>query len=143
MSTVRNWKTFTEEELKAIRANPYVKSATAKMIRFTVAFKEEFWRLYNEECQQPVRIMRELGFDPEVIGEKRIAGILIHIREQVNSGEEFRDVRKVPESRIEEPEKLTQSKAIRHIQHKIAYLEQEMEFIKKNIIAENEARRRK
>lgn len=143
MSAVREWKTFNEEELKEIRSNPYVKSATAKMLRFTVAFKEEFWRRYNEECQQPVKIMLELGFDPEVIGEKRIAGILIHIREQVNSGGEFRDVRKVPESRIEEPEKLTQSKAIRHMQHKIAYLEQEMEFIKKNIIADNEARQRK
>jgi hypothetical protein len=140
---VRNWKTFTEEELKAIRANPYVKSATAKMIRFTVAFKEEFWRLYNEECQQPVRIMRELGFDPEVIGEKRIAGILIHIREQVNSGEEFRDVRKVPETQTKSDDRLTLSKSLLKIQHKLAYLEQEMEFIKKNIIADNEARRRK
>lgn len=140
---MRDWKTFNEEELKEIRSNPYVKSATAKMIRFTVAFKEEFWRRYNEECQQPVKIMLELGFDPEVIGEKRIAGILIHIREQVDNDGEFRDVRKVPESRIEEPEKLTQSKAIRHMQHKIAYLEQEMEFIKKNIIADNKARQRK
>ena len=140
---MRNWKTFTEEELKAIRANPYVKSATAKMIRFTVAFKEEFWRLYNEECQQPVRIMRELGFDPEVIGEKRIAGILIHIREQVNSGEEFRDVRKVPETQTKSDDRLTPSKSLLKMQHKLAYLEQEMEFIKKNIIADNEARRRK
>jgi len=140
---VRNWKTFTEEELKAIRANPYVKSATVKMIRFTVAFKEEFWRLYNEECQQPVRIMRELGFDPEVIGEKRIAGILIHIREQVNSGEEFRDVRKVPETQTKSDDRLTPSKSLLKMQHKLAYLEQEMEFIKKNIIADNEARRRK
>lgn len=143
MSALRNWKTFTEEELKAIRANPYVKSATAKMIRFTVAFKEEFWRLYNEECQQPVRIMRELGFDPEVIGEKRIAGILIHIREQVNSGEEFRDVRKVPETQTKSDDRLTPSKSLLKMQHKLAYLEQEMEFIKKNILADNEARRRK
>lgn len=140
---MRNWKTFTEEELKAIRANPYVKSATAKMIRFTVAFKEEFWRLYNEECQQPVRIMRELGFDPEVIGEKRIAGILIHIREQVNSGEEFRDVRKVPETQTKSDDRLTPSKSLLKMQHKLAYLEQEIEFIKKNILADNEARRRK
>jgi len=143
VSALRNWKTFTEEELKAIRANPYVKSATAKMIRFTVAFKEEFWRLYNEECQQPVRIMRELGFDPEVIGEKRIAGILIHIREQVNSGEEFRDVRKVPETQTKSDDRLTPSKSLLKMQHKLAYLEQEMEFIKKNILADNEARRRK
>lgn len=140
---MRDWKTFTEEELKGIRANPYVKSATAKMIRFTVAFKEEFWRRYNEECKSSRKIMGDFGFDPDVIGEKRIAGIVLHIREQINSGEEFHDVRKAPESRMEEPEKLAQSKALRHMQHKIAYLEQEMEFIKKTIIADNEARRRK
>ena len=44
-----NWKTFTPEELKLIRENPYVKSATSKMIRFTAEFKEEFWRQYSEE----------------------------------------------------------------------------------------------
>lgn len=138
-----NWKTFTPDELKEIRANSYVKSATAKMIRFTVAFKEEFWRRYHDECQQPAKIMEEFGFNIDVLGEKRIAGILIHIREQVNSGEEFRDVRKVPETQAENQDQLTPSKAILKIQHKVAYLEQEVEFIKKTIIADNEARRRK
>lgn len=138
-----NWKTFTQEELKAICASPYVKSATAKMIRFTVAFKEEFWRRYSEEYQSPRKIMEELGFDPEVIGDKRIAGILSHIREQVNSGEEFRDVRKVPETQTNSDDRLAPSKSLLKMQHKLAYLEQEVEFIKKTIIADNEARRRK
>ena len=71
------WRAFTEEELKALRANPYVKSATAKMIRFTVAFKEEFWRRYNGEGQSPRKIMEKLWFDPEVLGQQRIDGILI------------------------------------------------------------------
>ncbi|MFV0497644.1 MAG: HTH domain-containing protein [Candidatus Fimivivens sp.] len=73
-----SWKAFTEEELGAIRANPYVKSATAKMIRFTVAFKEEFWRRYTEEHQSQRRIVEELGFDPEILGQKRIDGIRYH-----------------------------------------------------------------
>ena len=115
-----NWKTFTQEELKAICANPYVKSATAKMIRFTIAFKEEFWRRYNEECQSPCEIMRELGFDPEIIGDKRVAGILIHIRDQVNSGEGFRDVRKVPETQTKSDYQLPPSKSILKMQHKLA-----------------------
>jgi hypothetical protein len=140
---MRNWKTFSEEELKILRANPYVKSATTKMIRFTIEFKEEFWRRYNEECQHPTKIMQGLGFDIDILGEKRIAGILIHIREQVNSGEEFRDVRKVFENQAGSDESLPPSKAILKMQHKLAYLEQEMEFIKKTIIVDNEARRRK
>ena len=140
---MKDWKTFSEEELKTIRANQYVKSATANMIRFTVDFKEEFWSRYHDECQQPVKIMKELGFDVDVLGETRISGILRHIREQVNGGEGFRDVRKVPESQTPNDVVLPPSKAILKMQHKLAYLEQEMEFIKKTIIADNRERRRK
>ena len=139
-----NWKTFTPAELKILCANPYVKSAKAKMIRFTVAFKKEFWRQYNEEHKSPQIIVRDMGFNFEMLGEKRVNGILTHIREQAQSGDEFRDVRKVPEGEVSAEEKqLPPSKALLKMQHKLAYLEQEMEFIKKNILADNAARRKK
>ena len=137
-----NWKTFTEEELKAIRSNPYVKSATTRMVRFTVAFKEEFWRRYSEECQPPQKIVKELGLDPEVLGKKRIDGIAMHIREDVDSGEGFRDVRKVSEQISESDQRLPTSTAIIKMRHKIAYMEQELEFIKKTILADNAVRRK-
>lgn len=137
-------ETFTQEELNAIRNNPYVKDATAKAIHFTIAFKEEFWRLYNEECLSPKRIMRQLGFDIGVIGESRVRGIAQNVRKQANNGEAFRDVRKIPEKQAQISfEHQPPSKAIQKIQHKLAYLEQEMEFIKKNILADNEARRKR
>jgi len=138
-------KTFTEEELKAIRRHPYVKSATAKMIRFTAAFKEEFWRRYKEECQSPRSIVKALGFDPEILGKRRIAGILLHIREQAESGEGFRDVNKVREVKVKASvtdQELPPSKTILKMQHKIAYMEQELEFIKKTIMADREARQK-
>jgi len=138
------WKTFTEEELKVLRANPYVKSATANMIRFTVAFKEEFWRQHNEECRTPRQIIERLGFDPEILGQKRIDGILSHLRDQVNSGDDFRDVRKTPDNQITvNGKQLPPSKAILKMAHKIAYMEQELEFIKKTIKADNVARRKR
>ena len=37
-----SWKSFTPEELRAIRQNLYVKSATDNMICFTATIKEEF-----------------------------------------------------------------------------------------------------
>jgi hypothetical protein len=61
----------------------------------------------------------------------------------VNSGEEFRDVRRVPEMQNKSDDQLPPSKSLLKLQHKVAYLEQEVEFIKKNIIADNEARRKK
>ena len=136
------WKTFTEEELKSIRANPYVKSATSKMVRFTVEFKEEFWRQYNEECKSPRRIIESMGLDAEVLGEKRISGILMHIRQRIESGENLRDYRKTPESELTDIRKLPPSKAMQRMQHKILYMEQELEFIKKTILADREVRQK-
>lgn len=43
-----NWKTFEPDQLVKIRQNKHIKSATPKMIRFTVAFKQEFWGQYNK-----------------------------------------------------------------------------------------------
>jgi len=129
---MRNWKTFTEEEVKALRAHPYVKNATTKMIRFTTEFKEEFWRRHKEECKPPRKIVEEMGLDPELLGQGRIEGILIHLRDQMKMGEPFRDVRKVPKGRtILDDQDLTPSKALLRMQHQIAYLDQEIEFIKK------------
>jgi len=87
-----SWKTFTPEELVKIRQNPYMKSATAHMVRFTAVFKEEFWEQLGKG-RMPTDIMRTTGFDPEVLGESRISGITQHIREQAESGTGFRDVR--------------------------------------------------
>ena len=130
------WKAFTEEELKIISANPYVKSVTQKMIRFTKEFKEECWRRFSEEHQTVRKIMTEMGFDPEILGQKRMDGIIIHLREQSRTGEGFRDVRKCPESRAPTDRPLPTSRAIQRMQHQLEYLEQEVEFIKKTILAD-------
>ena len=139
---MKEWKTFTPKELKTIRANPYVKSATEKMIRFTVAFKEKFWHRYKEDCIAPANIMEELGFDITVIGETRIAGIVMHLREQMKRDGGFRDVRKTPKT-AKPIEEITAGHAVSRLNHRLTYFEQELEFIKKNIIADNKARRKK
>jgi hypothetical protein len=124
-------KKFSEAELGEIRANPYVKSATESMVHFTVAFKEEFWRRYSKEHQSPPKIMTELGFDVDVLGETRIAGIVMHLRQSVDGGLEFSEVRRAPESKVLIDDPMTPSQAVKKIQHRLAYLEQEMDFIKK------------
>jgi len=106
--------------------------------------KEEFWRRYKNEGQTPRLIIEKLGFDPEVLGQKRIDGIIGHLREQVSSGENFRDIRKLPEKQVcVDDQQLPPSKVILKMQHKLAYMEQELEFIKKTIKADNEARRKR
>lgn len=137
-------KTFTQEELQILRNNPYVKNATENTIHFTVAFKEEFWRLFSEEKLSPQRIIGRLGFDVRILGESRIKGIKYQLQKQVNKGEPFSDVRRIPEKKpLVNFEHTLTSKPLQKIAHRLAYLEQEMVFIKKNIMVENEARRKK
>ena len=137
-----NWKSFTPEELMEIRNNPYVKSATNNMIRFTAAFMLEFWEQYHEQGRPPLEIMRSMGFDPQVLGESRIRGIILHIREQVQGGNGFTDVRQSLSSSGPAAKTLPPSKAVIHMQHEIAYLKQELEYIKKILLADREARRK-
>ena len=136
-------KTFTQKEIKTLQSNPYVKRVTEKIIGFTVAFKEEFWRRYTQEYQSPRKIMIELGFDPDMLGKDRIDGIFYHIRNQFRSGEGFRDAQKSREVRWPQEAQLPPTKENLLIQHQLSYLQQEMEFIKKTILADNEARRKK
>jgi hypothetical protein len=130
-----NWKTFTEEQVRDLRKSPWVKSATSKMIRFTAAFKAEFWRQYKEDGKTPRQIVAALGFDPDMLGESRVAGIMLHIREEAVTGD-FSDVRR---TYTLNDENAAPSKMLLKMQHEVAYLRQEVEFIKKTILAERKA----
>ena len=125
-----SWKTFTSEEVVMIRQNPYVKSATAHMIRFTSSFKESFWEQF-EKGRSLADIMKSMNFDIDMLGESRIRGIAQHIREQVESGTGFRDVRQTSVLGGTPDKPLPPSKALLHMQHEVAYMKQELEFIKK------------
>ena len=58
---------FSPEEVEKLRANPYTERVTAEQISFTLAFKEEFWRLSVEGCTGNIAF-RKLGYDPEARG---------------------------------------------------------------------------
>ena len=54
-------KIFTTEEVETLRANPYTASVTPTIIRFTLEFKKEFWRLSAEGCTGN-QAFRKLGY---------------------------------------------------------------------------------
>lgn len=134
------WKEFTPQELTELKKNPYVKSVTTKMVRFTVAFKEKFWEQY-QDGKSPKTILTDLGFDLDVLGESRINGILQHVKEAAGSSGGFRDVRQ-PSVLVEKMGDLAPSKALVRMQHELEYMKQEVEFIKKIILADREANRK-
>ena len=60
-------KQFTPEEIRHLRANPYMRCVTADTISYTLAFKEAFWALSLQGYTGPAAF-RKLGYNTEVLG---------------------------------------------------------------------------
>ena len=71
MYKILNKKTFSNEEIKNLSKNKYVKKISDKAITYTNEFKIHFIAEYNNG-KSPRVIFQEAGFDAEVIGLKRI-----------------------------------------------------------------------
>jgi hypothetical protein len=72
--------TFSPEEIKYLKSLPAVAEATAKRITYTDDFKRYCVVHYNEGAS-PVRMFREAGLDPALIGYKRIERCIARWRE--------------------------------------------------------------
>lgn len=86
-------KRFTSEEMDVLRNNPYTYKVTQCQLSFTAQFKELFLKLYNEGMS-PRDILLSLGYDPAVLGENRVSGIRMHIKEESGSREGFNSGRR-------------------------------------------------
>lgn len=84
----RSQKTFTEKEIRQFKANPYTYQVTPNKIQFTAEFKEEFWKRYQSE-ETALRIVKKLGYNPDVLGKIRINGIRQHIKNEIIKFGEF------------------------------------------------------
>lgn len=125
---------FTADEQAELRKNPYVKSIFDSRLCLTAKFKEEFWRRY-QSGEAPSEILRSMGFDPKMLGA-RTWTIVQSIKKELARNGAFSDVRSIGKA------KGVVNKNGEWVQHELAYLRQEVEFIKKTISLEREARRK-
>ncbi|MGX8833403.1 HTH domain-containing protein [Amedibacillus sp. YH-ame6] len=121
---------FTEEQLKILRDNPYVENATEKAITYTEGFREEFFLKYSLEEKIPSLILYEMGFDPKVLGRKRIDNIVQRVKKQSTRIEGFRDIRTDNVGRQKTREMSTEDELV-YLKHKIALQSQQIEALKK------------
>ena len=119
-------KMFAQEQVRVMAENPYTLHVSTTQITFTNAFKEEFWRRY-QEGDTPRTIMYDLGYDPEVLGRNRLSGIQNVVCKQAVSAKGFHER---PQRRRGDGSATTQAQ-LRQMQHRLKYLEQEVEFLKK------------
>ena len=127
-------KKFTIEEQTELRRNPYVKSVSESKLQFTSKFKEEFWSRY-ESGEVNSEILLSMGFDIKVLGSRSWT-IVQSIKKELTRNGQFSDIRQ------KKTTKNPENKNDEWVRHELAYLRQEVEFIKKTILLEREARRK-
>ena len=132
-------KEYTAKQIKQLEKNPYVFKVTKHKLYYTAKFKEDFWVSY-QAGNTPRKILTDFGFDINMFGQKQIDSLVQHVKKQALSGNGFTEgenrQRRVPREATSE-EELSSPQSIKRMQNELLYLRQEVEFLKKIIIADN------
>ena len=132
-------KEYTVKQIKQLERNPYVFKVTKHKLYYTAKFKEDFWISY-QAGNSPRKILIDFGFEIDIFGQKQIDSLVQHIKKQALSGNGFSEgenrQRRVPMKATSEDE-LSSPQSIKRMQNELLYLRQEVEFLKKIIIADN------
>ena len=142
-SFARDRRKFTTEEVEILQQNPYTYTVTVNEIHFTAAFREYVWKRY-QTGDSVLSIFRDAGYDPEMLGRSRLDGFLSKLRSDVKNGVGFIDGRRRksrPRPSQTDYEGMPDKKAMRAMQHELAYLRQEVDFLKKIYALGDEKRR--
>lgn len=121
---------LTQEQIKKLQENQYVKSVTPRVITFTSDFKQ---RAYDELYRgKPIsQIFEEAGFDTKVIGMKRMENFRARLEKNADREEGFVDLRQNNRRQESMSTEAQMAQRLRQLEHQVAYLQQENDFLKK------------
>lgn len=132
-------KEYTPKQIRELKANPYTLNVTKNKLHFTIKFKEDFWTSY-QAGNAPRKILKDLGYNLDYFEQKQIDSIVQRIKKQALSGNGFNEgenrQRRIHMKATSEKE-LSSPQSIERMQNELLYLRQEVEFLKKIIIADN------
>lgn len=120
---------FTEAQVEELRNNPYVKNVSIKAITYSDDFKREFLSL-KALGKSRSEIFKICGFNPKVIGKHRLSEFSRRVSKMANRPEGICDLREQSGGRPRKVQR-TPEQELAYLQHKIKYLEQENDFLKK------------
>ena len=121
---------LTKEIVKELNEHKYVENAT----EWTVFFTEEFKQLAYEEYHRgksTKEIFAEAGLDAEKLGGKRLDNFRCSVMNGAQRENGFADKRKDKSKQAPKSTEAQMAQRIRQLEHQVAYLEQENDFLKK------------
>lgn len=131
---------FTKEQQEILSGNKYIERVSEKAITYTEEFKEKFFDEYSKG-KLPKVILTELGIDPKILGNSRIHNLTYRIKINHDRLDGQTDTRKNNSGRPRTKD-LSDEEQIERLKQKISYLNQENEFLKKNLQLDKQAARR-
>ena len=136
-------KLFTDNEIKLLSENKYIKNVTNKAITYTEEFKILFI-IERSKGKLPIHIFQDAGFDIELIGNNRIWCASKRWRNSYKESGELglRDSRKLNSGRPLKRE-LTVDEIIAKKDAEIAYWKAEAELLKKLELQERQVKNSK
>ena len=120
---------FSDEQVKELEKNPYVKKVSAKSITYSEEFKELFW-IDLQEGMMPGNIFRKYGFDPHMLGPRRTETFTHRVRKEAAREERFKDTRNTNSGRPS-TKNLTVEEQLERLEQKYKNLQQENDFLKR------------
>lgn len=122
---------FTDEEIKILRANPYVAVVDRDRVYYTAKFKEFFWTKYTKENMMPSEILRQAGIDPKMLGTPRTRGMVVNLKKELARHGRFIDVIVIRTRSSEIKNEMEKEVETDRLRAENEYLKQELEFFKK------------
>ena len=126
-------KKFTQEQMEILAANPFTYKINAYRISYTLEFKNLFLARY--EAGESVReIFEALGYNTDILGDSRIYCFAYKLSKQAEAGQLLTET--TPTTKQEKPvnvdyNTMPAQQSVAAMQREIAYLRQQVEFLKK------------
>ncbi len=131
---------ISAEDVEILRLNKNVESVSETAIQLTRAFKKHFY----EEKQRGIpvkKILQDAGIAPEILGESRISNLCYRVNKMAKRAQGFSNCRASNKRQEASLEGRSVTEQLRIVEHQLAYVKMEVEFLKKLRLADMEAQK--
>ncbi len=132
---------LSKEYVEILNQNPYVLKATEWIVSFTAEFKQYAYdEIYRGKSTR--EIFEQAGFDCSKLGDKRLQNFKANLMKEAEREEGFEDQRKYNYCKEGISKEAELKEKISRLEHRLAYLEQENDFLKNLTQAEKKCKKK-